>query len=335
MPNHSNRILKPMKFRILATFLAIAVATGSARAQAKYLPESNNAALRYWAAIEEMRDNPLTEEATHNMLSAVMKGETAWNEEKMGPVLEVYSDSIQTMQRGTKLPDCNWGLDYRLGNLNINNLLMRSRGLEQLNTVWGVRQLAKGDSKAAVEAWRAGIRFTQDLGRGGPVINALVASAILLDELRAVANYAGPGKLPEAQREELYAAVKAMPEDGFDWGVSWGVETAMGEEWLGKLRSTDDPGAYYKRIGMPVPKGVPPSQQDVEKYSEFMLAAQGALREPPEKVKPLLKDLESRQHKLSQVLQLQTAGLAPVRCNEARGKVAEAREHLLQALSAK
>lgn len=167
------------------------------------------------------------------------------------------------------------------------------------------------------------------------MINALVASAILLDELRAVASYAGPGKLPEAQREELYAAVKAMPEDGFDWGVSWGVETAMGEEWLGKLRGTDDPGAYYKRIGMPVPKGVPPSQQDVENYSEFMLAAQEALREPPEKVKPLLKDLESRQHKLSQVLQLQTAGLAPVRCNEARGKVAEAREHLLQALSAK
>lgn len=155
LPNHSNRILKPMKFRILATFLAIAVATGSARAQAKYLPESNDAALRYWAAIEEMRDNPLTEEATHNMLSAVMKGETAWNEEKMGPVLEVYADSIQTMQRGTKLPDCNWGLDYRLGNLNINNLLMRSRGLEQLNTVWGVASWRTGTARGR---WRRGGR---------------------------------------------------------------------------------------------------------------------------------------------------------------------------------
>lgn len=322
-----------MKFRILAPFLAIAVVTGSARAQAKYLPESNNAALRYLAALAEMRDNPLTEEATRNMLSAVMRGETAWDEAKMGPVLDVYADSIQTMQRGTKLPDCNWGLDYQLGNLNIVQMMMRSRGLEQLNTVEGVRLLAKGDGTAAVETWRAGIRFSQDWGRGGPVIHALVASAILMDELHAVANFAGPGKLPEAQREELYRAVKAMPEDGFDWGVSWGVETAMGEEWLGTLRTMDDPGAYFKRIGMPVPKGVPPSEQDMEKYSEFMLAAQGALREPPEKAKPLLEDLESRESKLSQVLQLRIVG--PVKCNEARGKLAEAREHLLQVLSAK
>ena len=322
-----------MKFRILAPFLAIALATGSAPAQAKYPPESNNAALRYWAALDEMSDNPYSEEATRKMLSAVMKGETAWNEDKMGPVLDVYADSIQTMQRGTKLPDCNWGLDYQLGNLNLVQLMMRSRGLEQLNTVEGVRQLAKGDSKAAVETWKAGIRFSQDLGRGGPVIHAMVASAMLTDELHAVANYAGPGKLPEAQREELYAAVKAMPVDGFDWGVSWGVETAMGQEWLGKLRTMDDPGGYYKRIGMQVPKGVPPSEQDVEKYSEFMLAAQGALREPPEKAKPLVEDLESRESKLGEVLQLRIGD--PVMCNESRGKLAEAREHVLQALSAK
>lgn len=102
---------------------------------------------------------------------------------------------------------------------------------------------------------------------------------------------------------------------------------------MGKLRTMDDPSVYYKGIGMRVPKGVPPSEQDVEKYSEFMLAAQGALREPPEKAKPLLEDLESRERKLSQVLQLHIVG--PVKCNETRGKVAEAREHLLQALSAK
>jgi hypothetical protein len=54
------------------------------------------------------------------------------------------------------------------------------------------------------------------------------------------------------------------------------------------LQKADDPRAYYKRMGMAVPKGVPPSEQDVEKYSEFMLAAQGALREPPEEAKPVL-----------------------------------------------
>jgi hypothetical protein len=58
-----------------------------------------------------MRDNPYTEDATHTVLSAVMRGDTAWNEEKMGPVPDVHADSIQTMQRGTKLPDCSWGPD--------------------------------------------------------------------------------------------------------------------------------------------------------------------------------------------------------------------------------
>ena len=143
-----------MKFRLLVAILVVLATVGRARAQAKYLPESNNAALRYWAALVEMRDNPLTVKPTQKMLLAVMKGETAWNEEKMGPVLDVYADSIQTMQRGAKLPDCNWGLDYQLGNLNLGQTLMRSRGLEELNTVEGVRQLAKGDSKAAVETWR-------------------------------------------------------------------------------------------------------------------------------------------------------------------------------------
>jgi len=271
-----------MKFRLLVAILVVLATVGRARAQAKYLPESNNAALRYWAALVEMRDNPLTVKPTQKMLLAVMKGETAWNEEKMGPVLDVYADSIQTMQRGAKLPDCNWGLDYQLGNLNLGQTLMRSRGLEELNTVEGVRQLAKGDSKAAVETWRAGIRFSQDLGRSGPLINAMVASALLMDELHAVANYAGPGKLPEAQREELYAAVKAMPEDGFDWGLAWGVEYAIAEQFLQQLRTSSNPKAVYEKYGYDAPKGLPPTTGRFESTRNTCLRRwRPCVRQPP------------------------------------------------------
>jgi hypothetical protein len=319
-----------MRFQWLAIFAAMAVSAGSAEAQAKFLPESNNAALRYWAALVQMRDNPLGDEAKQKMWSAVWMGE-GWDEAKDGPVLDAYAEAIQTMQRGTKLPECNWGLDFQLLDQNVVEMSMRARGLEQLNTALGVRELAKGDSIAAAETWLAGIRFGQDVGRGGPVIFALIGSALLVDTLDAAARYVGPGKLAEAQREELYAAVKAMPEDGFDWGVAWGVEAAIGEESLRKLQKADDPGAYYKRMGMAVPKGVPPSEQDVEKYSEFMLAAQGALREPPEKAKPMLEDMESSERKLSQAVRLML--VSPVKCNETRAKVAAAREQLLQALA--
>jgi hypothetical protein len=322
-----------MKRHLLATILAVLASAGGARAQAKYLPESNNAALRYWAALVQMRDNPTGDEAKRKILSAVVRGE-GWDEAKYGPVVDAYEDSIETMQRGTKLPECNWGLDYQVGQLNTVEMLMRSRGLEELNTAQGVRELARGDSKAAVETWLAGIRFAQDVGRGGPVIFALVGSALLLDTLEGAAKYAaGPGKLAEAEKEELYAAVKAMPEDGFDWGVAWGVETAMGEESLRKLENGDDARAYFKRLGMPVPKGVPPTLEDVAKYSEFMLAAQGALREPPEKAKAVLEDMESRERKLSMVVQLMIVG--PVKCNATRAKVAAAREGLIQALASR
>jgi hypothetical protein len=321
-----------MKRHLLATILAVLASAGGARAQAKYLPESNNAALRYWAALVQMRDNPTGDEAKQKILSAVVRGE-GWDEAKYGPVVDAYEDSIETMQRGTKLPECNWGLDYQVGPLNTVEMLMRSRGLEELNTAQGVRELARGDSRAAVETWLAGIRFAQDVGRGGPVIFALVGSALLLDTLEGAAKYAaGPGKLAEAEREELYAAVKAMPEDGFDWGVAWGVETAMGEESLRKLENGNDARAY-KRLGMPVPKGVPPTLEDVAKYSEFMLAAQGALREPPEKAKAVLEDMESRERKLSMVVQLMIVG--PVKCNATRAKVAAARERLIQALASR
>jgi len=321
-----------MKRHLFATILAVLASAGGARAQARYLPESNNAALRYWAALVQMRDNPIVDEAKQKILSAVVRGE-GWDEAKYGPVLDAYEDAIETMQRGTKLPECNWGLDYQVGQLNTVEMLMRSRGLEELNTAQGVRELAKGDSKAAVETWLAGIRFSQDVGRGGPVIFALVGSALLMDTLEGAAKYAAPGKLAEAEREELYAAVKAMPEDGFDWGVAWGVETAMGEESLRKLEKGDDARAYFKRMGMPVPKGVPPTQEDLAKYSEFMLAAQGALREPPEKAKAVLEDMESRERKLSMVVQLMIAG--PAKCNATRAKLVTAREGLMQALASR
>lgn len=61
-----------MRFQWLAIFAAMATSAGGAQAQAKFLPESNNAALRYWAALVQMRDNPLGDGAKQKMLSALV-----------------------------------------------------------------------------------------------------------------------------------------------------------------------------------------------------------------------------------------------------------------------
>jgi len=325
-----NWSMKSLKFRLLITIVGALAATGGARAQAKFPPDSDNAALRYWTALTEIR-NSIEDETTQNLLSAAIKGEIPWDENKLGPILDANADAVQAMHRGAKLPECNWGLDYRLGVSTPGQMPMRARGLERLNTVEGIRELAKGNGEAAVNTWLSGIRFSQDVGRGGPVILALVGSAILQETLQAITAQAKHGKLQPAQKKALYDAIKHLPDDGFDWGISWGVEYAIGNQSLEGLRKASDPRAVFKQWGMPAPEGLPPTQQDVDRYGEYMLAAQSALREHPDNATPLLNNLESRERSLREVVRLLIPSLSG--CNRARIRVHSDRDELLQALA--
>jgi len=322
--------MKPIRLRLLILIIGLLAATGGARAQAKFPPDSDNAALRYWTALTEMR-NTIEDETTQNLLSAAIKGETPWDENKLGPILDANAVALQTMQRGAKLPECIWGLDYRLGVSTPGQMPMRARGLERLNTVQGIRELAKGDGEAAVNTWLSGIRFSQDVGRGGPVILALVGAGLLREMFQAITAQAKQGKLQPAQKKALYEAIKQLPEDGFDWGISWGVEYAIANQFLEGLQKASDPRAIYKQYGMPVPKGVPPTQQDMDRYGEFMLAVQGALREHPGVATPLLTDLEYQERSLREAERLLIPNLSL--CSRARTKLQSDRNELLQTLA--
>ena len=315
------------------TIVVVLAATGGARAQAKFPPDSDNAALRYYAAVTSIIRDPLHEdEATQKLFWATIQGETSWDENKLGPLLEANASAVQAMQRGTKLPECNWGLDYRLGQMTPALMLVQARSLERLNAVEGIRELAKGNGDAAVNTWLSGIRFSQDVGRGGPVIMALIGSAMLSDTFVAITAQAKHGKLQPAQKKALYEAIKQMPEDGFDWGISWGIESAVAKQSLEGLRKASDPRAVYKQTGMPVPKGLPPTQQDIDRYGDYMLAAQRAFREQPNIATPLLNDLESREHSLPEVDRSFIPKLST--CNHNRIEVFSERSKLLQALAA-
>lgn len=321
--------MKSLTFRLLITIVGALAATGGARAQSNFPPDSDNAALRYWRALTEMRNNPIIDEEP--LFSATLSGKIPWDENKLGPILDANADAVQAMQRGAKLPECNWGLDYRLGVSTPGQTVMRARGLERLNTVEGIRELGQGKGETAVNTWLSGIRFSQDVGRGGPVILALVASAMLDDIYEAITTQAKQGKLQQAQKKALYDAIKQLPDDGFDWGISWGVEYAIGNQFLEGLQKASDPRAVYKQYGIHAPKGLPPSQQDIDRYGEYMLAAQGALREHADNATPLLNDLESQERRLREVVRLLIP--SPSRCNRARIKVHSDRDELLQALA--
>ncbi|MGA8299386.1 MAG: hypothetical protein WB817_07865, partial [Terriglobales bacterium] len=182
-----------MRQRSIAAVLALValfvVGAGKLNAAARYPQETKNAALRYWMAFAEMQDT-WADKPTQELLEKTAAGEAAWDEAKLAPILDANEDAIGMMQRATKLPECDWGLEYgRLWKASIA-YAPRARALARLNTLEGMRQLAKGDSQSAVNTWLAGIRFSQDLTRGGSLIFALMAKSVLMPDLRLLAQAA-------------------------------------------------------------------------------------------------------------------------------------------------
>jgi hypothetical protein len=94
--------------RICAFLVAVLLLAAGAIGQTKYPAETRNAALRYSFAFAEVQESP-ADKATQELLGNVAEGGAAWNEEKLGAILDENEAAILAMQRATKLPDCDWG----------------------------------------------------------------------------------------------------------------------------------------------------------------------------------------------------------------------------------
>src|SRR5215471_2252604 len=193
-----------MKKSTRTFLLAVAclLLTATANTQTK-TSETRNAALRYWMAFADMEDS-FADKATQELLEKTAAGEAPWDEAKLGPILDKNEEAIRRMQRATKLPECDWGLEYSLGPRASVAYVSRARVLGRLNTLSGIRLVAKGDSLHAVEAWLAGIRFSQHLAQGGTLLSTLVAKSVLISNMNAIAQASLHGSLgPEEKAAVL------------------------------------------------------------------------------------------------------------------------------------
>jgi hypothetical protein len=314
--------------------MALLLTAVNVHAQSKVPPETRNAALRYWLAFADLQDAPV-DKATSVLLEKTAAGEASWDEAKLGPILDKNETAIWRMQRATKLPECDWGLEYDLGPRASIAYVPKARVLARLNTLDGMRLAAKGDTQKAVETWLAGIRFSQHLTRGGSLIFSLVAKMGLISNLHALTQAAQSGALNGDQRKQIEAAVRALPETGFDWGEALKYEEYPLSVAVKQLSKATNPAAYYQSImDQPAPKDFTlPAASEIAAFHKLMNSAEEALRLPPAAASETLKKLQDSIQSLHPFFRQVIPSFG--RVNDARVEVQEARQKLLQVVTAK
>ncbi len=318
---------------VLITGLAFLAATNAA-AQSKRPVETRNAALRYWMAFAELQDAP-AEKSTADLLEKTAAGEASWDEARLGPILDKNENAIEMMQRATKLPECEWGLEYERGPSASIAHVPRARVLARLNTLYGMRLAAKGKTQESIDTWLAGIRFSQHLARGGSLIFSLIAKMTMLSNFNALTQAAQNGGWSNLERRQVEEAIRVLPAAGFDWSEALWYEQGPLDLAAKQMAEGANPRAYYEKItGKPAPGILAvPTPADVAAFHKLMAAAEAALRLAPEQVQDRLRALQESVKTLHPFYRETTPSFT--RINDSRVEVQAAREKLLNTLSSK
>jgi hypothetical protein len=167
-------------------------------------------------AFAVMHDPP-ADQATAQLLDRIAAGTAAWDEAKFGKLLDDNREALEMMQRASKLPSCDWGLEYELGSSTPIAHLAKARALGRLNGIAGTRLASRGQWAQAVDVWLAGVRFSQHVAHDGTLIALLSARLSLSPSLKSLVRAASQPSLDTAHRQQIAAVVRAIPDAGFDW----------------------------------------------------------------------------------------------------------------------
>jgi hypothetical protein len=205
--------------KVIISVVAAACLLG-ARTGAQSPTTPVNAALRYWMAFAVMKDPPDARNGiTLELMDRIAAG-TAPIDDRIIRVLDENREALEIMRRASALPSCDWGLEYELGSLTPIAHLAKGRVLGRLNVLAGQRLAASNQWGQAVDAWIAGVRFSQHLAQGGSLIAALSARSILRPALNAVVKAMAQPSLDAAHRTQIAAVVRALPDAEFDWDAA-------------------------------------------------------------------------------------------------------------------
>ncbi len=194
--------------------VTVLLAIGPAFAQ-RSAPLADNAALRYWAAFSKLQDAAITDQDAKE-LNAALENLGPLDMSKYKELLQKNAPALDMMARGTSLSNCDWGLDYGLGEEVPVEYARKALTLGRLNVLYAIQQYHAGNKDGAVRALAAGVRFAHDVGNGGSLFATLVAKDLLVTYLTAVGDGLRMGQLSASQHAQLQNAVAALG-DGLDW----------------------------------------------------------------------------------------------------------------------
>lgn len=109
---------------------------GSAAAQSAPREQlGENAALRYWSAFAEMQDSAMVSHRIPGLDDPSVK-----------ELFKKNQAALNTMYRGTMLPNCDWGIDYQLGAEAPVEYVRKALVLGNLNALYVAYLEAQGDT---------------------------------------------------------------------------------------------------------------------------------------------------------------------------------------------
>jgi hypothetical protein len=204
-----------INFRSIWVSIFVLILSGTQTLAQRPVGEEN-AALRYWSAFSVMQDTAIATNQDEK-LRAVLEGKASYDDSTFKDLVEKNSLPLEIMTRATSLPECDWGLDPSFGGNEPVEYVRDALALGRLNVLYAFHLLSVDDKDAGVRTLVAGLRFSQDVAKGGTLFAALAADDLISDHLRAIAFAERNSDLSATQRSLLRKAVVRLGPDGLDW----------------------------------------------------------------------------------------------------------------------
>jgi hypothetical protein len=199
----------------ISSIVLVALLSAISTCAQKNPPLAENAALRYWSAFSMVQDAAITDQEARE-LNSVLETMGPYDDSKYKDLLQKNTLALEVMARGTLLSNCDWGLDYGLGEDVPVDYARKALVLGRLNVLYAIHLYHTGDKDGAVRALAAGLRFSHDVGSGGSLFATLIAKDLLVTHLMAVNAGIRMGQLSAPQQARLQNAIAELG-DGLDW----------------------------------------------------------------------------------------------------------------------